>query len=58
MPKILSTVIFWIRDQNVLKDYLYGLAKDKTNYLRSDDFGLTWKSVSEYEFKTVQLNLI
>ena len=34
---------------------MYGVGKDKLNYVRSDDNGLTWKAVSKIEFDTVIL---
>ena len=53
--KIVATIVFWTRDFTYNKDYLYGVGKDKLNYVRSDDNGLTWKAVSKIEFDTVIL---
>ena len=32
---------------------MYGLADDKANYLRSDDFGYNWLYVTPNEYNTV-----
>lgn len=57
MPKVVSMVVFWVRDTNPPNptvDYLYGLGADLTNFVRSDDLGFTWKAVSPTEFNTVK----
>lgn len=56
MPQHVSTILFWVRDTNPPNptvDYLYGLGFDKTNYVRSDDYGFSWKAVSPNEFTAV-----
>ena len=50
-----STIVFWVRDQDYLKEYLYGVARDKITYVRSDDNGVTWKSVAKSEFDQVKI---
>ena len=53
LPKIVSTVVFWILDNDYTKEYLYGVGYDKVSYVRSDDGGLNWKAISPEEFTTV-----
>ena len=51
MPTIVSNIIYYVNDNGV--EYLYGLADDLKSYLRSDDYGVTWKAISQVEFKYV-----
>lgn len=53
MPKMVSAVVFWIKDLTVGISHLYGVGYDKTSYVRSDDLGLTWKLICQTEFDTV-----
>jgi hypothetical protein len=48
-----STIVFWMVDLELFKESLYGIGNNKNNFIRSDDDGLTWKSVSEIEFYNV-----
>lgn len=46
-------ILMWVRDSNPPSptvDYIYGLGSDKTNYVRSDDLGFSWKAVSPNEY--------
>lgn len=53
LPKLVSTIVFYIKDLNSGKEYLYGVGKDKIGYVRSDDSGIIWKIISKREFDTV-----
>ena len=33
LPKMISTIVFYVSDSNTGSTYLYGVAKDKINYL-------------------------
>ncbi len=56
LSKVAATLVFWIRDTQapLLASYLYAIGNDKTGFLRSDDNGMNWKSVSTFEFSIVQ----
>ena len=47
---MVSTVTFWLRDQKNAKDYLYGVGIDRVRYVRSDDAGTTWKTITSDEY--------
>jgi len=53
LSKMVSTVVFWLRDLSTFKEYLYGVSYDKVNFVFSDDQGLTWKAISKTEFDSV-----
>ena len=42
-----------MKDQDILREFVYGIGNDKVSYLRTDDYGISWKAVSPYEFETV-----
>ena len=46
-------MVFWVKDQDILREFVYGIGNDKVSYLRTDDYGISWKAVSPYEFETV-----
>ena len=57
MPRHVSMILLWVRDTNPPNptvDYLYGLGSDRTNYVRSDDLGFSWKAVSSNEYSAVR----
>lgn len=53
MSKIVSTVVFYIKDLNSAREFLYGIGKDKNGFVRSDDGGIVWKIVSPREYNEV-----
>lgn len=52
---MISVVLLWARDTLYSLDYLYGLGSDKKSFLRSDDFGYSWKLICESEFNHVNV---
>ncbi len=50
---MVTTITCWIYDLLTNESFLYGVAVDKKNYLRSDDSGLTWKYILKREYEIV-----
>ena len=53
----MSTITVYIYNKLAGLHYLYGIANDKINYLRSEDLGRSWKYVAKNEYDTVMNKL-
>ncbi|CAF0786583.1 unnamed protein product [Brachionus calyciflorus] len=53
LSKTVSTIVFYVKELNSGKEFLYGVAKNKVNFVRSDDNGVIWKIISSKEFNDI-----
>ena len=45
--------MFYVNDQISNQEYLYGVGRNMKSLVKSEDNGLNWKIISDYEFNTV-----